>query len=333
MTHYNPPRLLRNPHLQSIFASAGPRKWLVRRQARPLLAASETQILTCNDGVRLQGELALHPRGNGALVTLIHGWEGCADSLYLLSLGQRLFQSGYSVFRLNLRDHGPTHHLNRELFNSTRIREVVDAVARIQQHWPHSQYFLGGFSLGGNFALRVAAHAPQAGINLAQVVAVCPVVNPVRTMNQLEQGWWVYHHYFRRKWRRSLRRKLRHFPELGYGEDLLQLSTLRAMNQYFVPRYTDFPDTHSYLMGYALVGSTLAKLEVPCHIITSRDDPMIAAGDFAELAATPALTLEVTDYGGHRGFIENLQLQSWVDRRIQYLFDQARVSRLNAEPG
>lgn len=324
MSEYRPPRLLRNPHLQSVLASAGPRHWLVRHRAKQLLRASRTELLTCSDGVRLQGEVALQRPGNDGLVTLIHGWEGSADSLYVLSLSSRLFAAGYSVFRLNLRDHGSTHHLNPELFNSTRIREVVDAVQQIQERWPHRHHSLAGFSLGGNFALRVAARAPAAAIRLQQVVAVCPVVDPVHTMELLENGWWVYHQHFRRKWARSLRRKLHYYPELGYGGELLALKTLRAMNGYFVPRFTEFPDTHTYLRGYALCGDVLAKLAVPAHIITSRDDPMIPVADFDQLARSPMLTLELTRFGGHCGFIENLRLDSWIDKRVAEIIEASR---------
>ena len=57
------------------------------------------------------------------LAVLLHGWEGSAASLYILSLAQRLFDHGYEVLRLNLRDHGDTYHLNRELFHSCRLPE------------------------------------------------------------------------------------------------------------------------------------------------------------------------------------------------------------------
>ena len=40
---------------------------------------------------------------------------------------------GFDVVRLNLRDHGETHHLNRDLFHSCRLPEVVGAVRALQQ--------------------------------------------------------------------------------------------------------------------------------------------------------------------------------------------------------
>lgn len=315
-TPFLPSPLLRNPHLQSILASTGPRKWLVRRRARPLLARSEAQLLDCGDGVRLRGELSRHGDRPRDLAVMIHGWEGSADSLYLLSCGSALLAAGCDVFRLNLRDHGPTHHLNPELFNSTRLDEVVGAVKAVQRQVPHRRLFLVGFSLGGNFALRVALRAPAAGLEIARAVAVCPVLDPANTQQNLETGWWVYHHYFRRKWSRSLRTKLRHFPALGYGDDLLRLRTLGAMNEYFVPRFTEFTDTRTYLDGYALTGDILSGLRIPSHLIASRDDPVILIGDLARIQPSSLLRIEVTEHGGHCGFIESWRLHSWIDRRI-----------------
>ncbi len=82
------------------------------------------------------------------------------------------------MFRLNFRDHGETHHLNREMFHSCRIDEVVGAVREIAAAFSPRALAIGGFSLGGNFALRVALRAPAAGIALAYALAVCPVISP-----------------------------------------------------------------------------------------------------------------------------------------------------------
>jgi len=200
---------------------------------------------------------------------------------------------------------------------------VVAAVRQITGLHPHERTFLGGFSLGGNFALRVALAAPAAGIALERVVAVCPVLDPARTMEALERSL-VYHEYFRRKWRNALLQKLLHFPDYGYGEELRQLRSLGAMNEFFVPRYTGFPDTPSYLDAYAITGDRLADLTVPSHIITSRDDPVIPAADLARLARPPALTIELTERGGHCGFIMDWRLHSWIDGRLDQLFRPGR---------
>ena len=106
----------------------------------PLLAASEELLLDCGDGVTLQAfhsSPAKRGRDPGKrLAVLLHGWEGSADSQYLLSLAQSLFAADFEVVRLNLRDHGATHHLNRELFHSCRLPEVVGAVRALAAKFP-----------------------------------------------------------------------------------------------------------------------------------------------------------------------------------------------------
>jgi len=318
-TTFRPAPGLSSAHLQSFLASTAPRRLLARRRSAALRAAAREEILDCGEGIRLHGEYSPHPDPQRGLAILIHGWHGSSGSAYLLCAAGHLFAQGFSVFRLHLRDHGPSHHLNRELFNSTRLPEVVTAVQRITQLHPHRKHFLGGFSLGGNFALRVALAAPASGIALDRVVAVCPVLDPAHTMEALSRST-VYHAYFRRKWRNALMQKLLHFPEYGYGEDLAGLRTLAAMNEFFVPRYTGFADTRSYLDAYALTGERLAGLSVPSHIITSRDDPVIPAADLARLARPPALSIELTGHGGHCGFIMDWWLRSWIDGRMDRLF-------------
>ena len=130
----------------------------------------------------------------------------------------------------------------------------------------------------------------------------------------------VYHRYFQRKWRRALLLKLRHFPEYDFAEELRELRSLRAMNEFFVPRYTGFPDTRSYLDAYAITGARLAALTVPSHIIASRDDPVIPAADLERLARPAALSVELTEHGGHCGFIRDWRLNGWIEQRLEHLF-------------
>ncbi len=320
-SYFNPPPLLRNPHVQTLISSTPLRSWPLQRRTRRMRAEARDVILQCGDGIRLHGLYNPHPAPARGLAILLHGWEGSAESSYQLSNAQTLLEAGFDVFRLHLRDHGPSHALNPELYNSTRLQEVLDAVREVQRRYPHERNYLAGHSLGGNFSMRVVARAPQEGIALDRVVAVCPVLDPLRTMNELENGSQVYHKYFLRRWKRSLAIKLEHFPELGYGESLLNMRSLSEMNAYFVPHHTGFNDPESYYNAYALTGDTLAGLTVPSHIILSLDDPMIPADDLEKLAHSPALTVETPRYGGHCGFLKDWRLNGWIDERLLELLE------------
>ena len=76
---------------------------------------------------------ATQPHPVGAVV-MLHGWEGDANALYMLSLARRLLARGFEILRLNLRDHGGTQQLNPGLFHSCLLPEVIGAVRRAQQH-------------------------------------------------------------------------------------------------------------------------------------------------------------------------------------------------------
>jgi predicted alpha/beta-fold hydrolase len=322
---FHPRGLLRNPHVQSILASSGLRRLLLRRRHAALKRESVEQILDCGGGVRLQGfhtkqRVAAKPR---ALAILLHGWEGSAQSSYILNTATRLLDSGCDVFRLNFRDHGETHHLNSELFHSCRIDEVVGAVKQIAGMYSERPFVIGGFSLGGNFALRVALRAPGANIPLMWAFAVCPVISPRAGLASIEDAPWFYEHYFMLKWRESLRIKQRLFPDNELFSKAQLRGNLRNLTRDMVLRHTDFGTLENYLDGYSIAGETLSGLRVPATILTAADDPVIPVAEFHELKLARDTELVIVPHGGHCGFIRDMSLRSWAEDFVVAHLDQA----------
>jgi hypothetical protein len=315
---------LRPAHLQTILASVGPRRSDVRKRSAAIVRASQDVILECGDGVRLLAHHTLHGDRQRDLVVLLHGWEGSGESQYLLSAAAHLYAAGYDIVRLNLRDHGPTHQLNQDLFHSCRIDEVVGAIAAINQLFPHDRLLFLGYSLGGNFGLRLALKAPSRGITLDAVAAICPVLDPAHTMRQLEARTFVYRQYFVYKWARSLRRKAAAWPGHFDFSDILSRPTLKSMTHALVERFTHYANMPEYLNGYAVVDGVLADLQVPTLIIATEDDPIIPIADLSRLARPAALVIDQQRYGGHCGFLEALSGPSWADQRVEHWFSSLR---------
>jgi uncharacterized protein len=311
---FRPPLWLRNPHVQSILATTFVRRGRIEHRAAPLVAAQRELLLDCGAGVRLQCFISSPERGTCRPVLVLHGWEGSVESIYVLSLAQLLFERGFEVVRLNLRDHGETHHLNRELFHSCRLPEVIGAVQALQAYYRGQPLSGVGFSLGGNFLLRVAARARESSLDLARVIAISPVLEPTETLVALETAMPGYQGFFVRKWRRSLRKKQAAWPDDYDFSDVG--GGLRKMTADLVIRHSEYPTLEDYLTGYSITGERLAPLAVPAHILTSLDDPMIPVGGLARLARPPALSVTVTRYGGHCGFIESLAGPTWAERFV-----------------
>ncbi len=311
---FQPAPLLSHYHAQTLLASIGPRRFFVRQRARKMLADSRATILHCDDDVRLSGAYSASVnRDNKSLVILLHGWEGGIDSSYLLSAGARLYAEGHSIFRLNFRDHGDSQHLNKELFHSVRIKEIIDAVAIIAEKYPHHNICLAGFSLGGNFTLRIASRANQAGIQLDCASAICPLISPYRTTFDIEEGLWVYHHYFMRRWKKSLTKKMAIFPEYDYADALKASKRLSELNEYFVPNHTSFKSSKEYLDAYAINNDTLTTIDMRAHLLIANDDPIVQTRWFEELNQVENVDVTVTAYGGHCGFIKDWAFNSYAD--------------------
>jgi predicted alpha/beta-fold hydrolase len=319
-TGFRPPRWLRGGHRQSILVGLSWRRGAVERRAAGVRAAAREWLLDCGAGVRLQAwhsSPAAQGRPAGRRVAmLLHGWEGSAESLYLLSAAQALFDAGYEVVRLNLRDHGDTHHLNEALFHSCRLPEVVGAVRAVQHALPDRPVYLAGFSLGGNFALRVAACAEAEGLRVARTFAVSPVLDPGQTLLQLERGPQIYHRYFVMKWSRSLKKKQAAWPSSYRLEPVMRSGNLRQMTDELVREHTDIRDMATYLAGYAITGDRLATLTAPATILTAMDDPIIAPDDLRRLSFAGPLRVRLTATGGHCGYLTSIAGASWVDQAL-----------------
>ncbi len=319
---FKPPRWLRNRHTQSLLGSSPLRRWLTQRRAIALETHAVVEILDVG-AARLAGyhtAQRVRPQARG-MVVLLHGWEGSAQSNYVLATGARLLSEGWDVFRLNFRDHGATHHLNADLFHSCRIDEVVAAVGAAARAHPAPRLAVVGYSLGGNFALRVALRAPTAGIPLDYALAVCPVISPSNGLARIERALWIYHAYFMLKWRASLRRKQAAFPDRRYFEPGELRQNMSGLTRSMVEKHTDYGTLENYLDGYSIAGDRLAGLQVPATLLTARDDPVIPVSDFEALRLPAGVELDIAEHGGHCGFLAGWRLHSFAEDYISARLD------------
>ncbi len=314
---FSPPRWLRNPHLQSVLGSGALGRLALARRCWRLERHTRAEILELDGNVRLQGfhtpQQALPDRHG--LVMLLHGWEGHARSNYVVSIAACLVRAGYDVFRLNFRDHGDSHGLNLEPFHSCRLEEVVAAVARVMARPGPGLRALAGFSLGGNFALRVANLAPVRGIALDYTLAVCPVIDPAAGLRRLEQAR-LYHAYFMNKWRASLRRKQALFPAQQVISAAELRLNMRELTRVLVMRHTNFGSLDAYLDGYSVAGDRLAGIRVPTTILATEDDPVIPAADFRAMRLSGCVELDIAPHGGHCAFLDGTGSRGFVQRYL-----------------
>ena len=324
---FQPSWMVANPQVQSILATKGPRRRLWLRRGSRMDAVAQKHVLDCGDGVRLVGYHSRQPEGMAprGLLVLIHGWEGHHDSAYVYSMACQAYARGWNIFRLNLRDHGGTHALNAEPFHSARMGEVLGAIRAVQQFDAALPLAVIGFSLGGNFALRVGMQGPAAGVTPRLSIGISPAIDPGATLHAIDQGPLLFRRYFIGKWRKTLRAKDQAWPGRYDFSPYAGIKTFVETTRRFVSDFTDFPSSEDYLGTYTLTPAMLMASASPLAIITAQDDPVIPFRDFAGLEARGSvIQYDAPTRGGHCGFIDSLSLECWAERRVMKLLDGLR---------
>lgn len=317
MAEYKPPFVYRNGHSNTIAAASFLRKHYAKRISRNFRKQSESRILSLPNDTQLQGFLNTHHSSNpNPLVLILHGWLGCADSLYLLPLASRLHEQGFNVFRLNFRDHGNTQHLNKELFHSCRLDEVLDATHAIQSQTPHSKFYIVGFSLGGNFALRIGASAENRKLCIDKIISVCPVMNAANALDETQSMPKIYTEYYLQRWKNMLVIKHNYFSKDYDLDTIHRQKSLTSMTEHLLLKYTEFDSVEQYLQNYSITGNCLQSLSIESHVFIANDDPVIPAYDADNLYSTDHLYIHHTQHGGHCGYLNGIFTQSWIDEEI-----------------
>ena len=315
---FTPPFYMRSAFAQTLLASSK----LGTYSENPMLNAARETILNIGN-VCLQGFYS--PQTNQkplGVVMLLHGWEGSVNSAYILRTGKFLYESGYSVFRLNFRDHGETHHLNPGLFYAILLDEVFGAVQQVSQYESRLPFYLAGFSMGGNFALRIARRTVETPIpNLKHIFSISPVLDPEKSTYAIDKYPFLQK-YFRKKWSNSMRKKQSLYPDQYDFNDVFPLESIAGMTEILLKRYTEFQKPADYFRKYAVTGDALAHLNVPLTIVTAADDPIIPIEDFYELKLNPATELIIHPHGGHNGFLESLTGRTWYQKKMLEVFSE-----------
>ncbi|MCB1191918.1 MAG: alpha/beta fold hydrolase [Leptospiraceae bacterium] len=305
-----PPSILKNPFVQSFLAS----------KAFPFCEIdslpSNLYIVDGGKNVRLVSYVSkIEEKKAKGVWIILHGWGGSSDSAYVVRSAQFFYQQGYDIVRLNFRDHGNTHGMNRDPFNGTLLEEAYQAVLQISLMYKNTPVYLLGFSLGGNFALRIAIRhsiSKEKIYNLQYCFAISPSINPKAATEKIDS------HFFLKKsflsdWIDSLQKKRKHFPNLFDAKMLKSSQSVMELTEQLVLQCTNYTSLDEYFSKYTLTGNAFQKLSIPSIIITSLDDPVVPAKDFAKIKANKNLHFFIREYGGHNGFFLSWNLQPWYN--------------------
>ena len=274
------------------------------------------------------------------LVVVVHGIGGSTESKYCVRAAVALHRAGYHVARLDLRGAGASIPDAPSLYHaglSSDLGLVVDYFASDARV---DGVVLLGFSGGGSMALKLAGelgeNVPRALRAIVSISAPLDYTKVSRWMDALGRLPYRFHVL------RGLSNGARAFAAQHPGRahyrptDVKRLSTFRHYDGNVIVPMHGFSDVDAYYEA-ASPGKWLPHITVPTLLVHADDDPMVP-GDTVKpwlTDASRAIQIEVTEHGGHLGWVSGFDEASWITshamrRALAFLAD--RLDEPRAQP-
>jgi predicted alpha/beta-fold hydrolase len=323
MKPFVPRPSLTNGHAMTLYGWGNPRYF-------PRLPAPSARYFDVADDARVLAHCHWHPdtRKRATLIAL-HGLNGSSEAHYMRGLAAKAYAAGMNVVRLNQRNCGHTEHLSAGLFHSGLTADAAHLIGELAEVDGITRIAVAGYSLGGNLALKLAAEygaAPPPA--LRAVAAVSPILEIGECVRALERpGNWIYQWNFVRDLKARMRRKERHWPGRFDLSRLARVKTVREFDDMFTAPYFGFAGADDYYYRASAM-RIVDQIAVPALIITAEDDPFVPSGPFRDpkVTANPHITLELTEHGGHCGFVGPASGEDdgyWAENRIVEFVEEA----------
>lgn len=320
---FSPAWWLKNTHLQTIYGS------LIRRP--PALQLRRERLETPDHDFI---DVDFYGEGDLPLVILLHGLAGSSQSNYIKGLQPILLQQGFRSVALNFRGCSGEFNRTSRCYHSGETGDIDFLYRTLRQREPNTLMSAIGFSLGGNVLLKwLGEQGTQ--LNLFAAIAVSVPFVLSECASKLDTGFSkLYRANLLAELKDYVHLKKQHLISLGLDKEadiLKQLGNLDKINSFW--QYDDrviaplygFKNVEDY---YTQSSSRqfLHAIKVSTLLIQAKDDPFMISSVIPSLSElSSSISLEVTDAGGHVGFISGfhpLKPTYWLEQRIPEFLNQ-----------
>ncbi len=308
---YQPPAILRNRHLHTIYAYLSRRANGVTYQ-RSRVDTPDHDFL----------DIDLSRVGSQTLLIIAHGLEGSADSTYVKSLVKAANARQWDVAAVNMRGCSGLPNNLYSSYHSGKTDDIALAIRYLQQQFGHEQLLLAGFSMGGNIMLKYAGESGK-GIDPAIKAVAClstPCDLRSAAFELSKSGNRLYMSRFLKTLKQKLLAKLERFPDSPVSA--IQVKKARDFfdydNLYTAPAH-GFTDAEAY-WHQCSSKRFITQIEIPALVVNALDDPFLGKDCYPfDLAGSQAqFFLETPRFGGHVGFVTKISGRGewWHESRI-----------------
>lgn len=308
---YDPPRWLRNGHVQTMWP-------VLFRKLEPLPAQRVRLDTPDGDFVDLDILRAERPSSQARrAVILSHGLEGNMRRKYMQGMARALLRAGWDVIGRHLRS--CSEEMNRlpgmYHMGETEDLHMVSVYAEAQGY---DTLVLVGFSMGGSQTLKYLGEAPDrvpAAVKGGVGISVpCDLVGASRKLSSPACA--VYMGYFMRTMHRKMRIKAAMHPNFPSVRGLSRVFTFDEFDERFTAPVNGFASALDYWQRCSC-HQFLPGITVPVFLVNAADDPFMTPSCFPEewARSSDRFTLEIPRHGGHVGFVGK-ESEYWSETRV-----------------
>ncbi|MDH5392089.1 MAG: hydrolase [Gammaproteobacteria bacterium] len=262
------------------------------------------------------------------LVIIFHGLEGSINSPYAQHIMQAMQQKNWNAVLMHFRGcSGRANNLPRA-YHSGDTADARFLIGHLQSQFPGVPLLAAGYSLGGNMLLKLQAeYAGQSPLKAA--VSVCAPIQLEKCADRIDQGFSkIYQKHLMKRLVDGLLRKYAQHDFLSLvnlpANKARQLKTFWQFDEAFTAPIHGFASAENYYKKSS-ARQYLKNITQPTLALQALDDPFMSADvipDEAELGS--GLTLEVSRYGGHVGFVSGsvFRPRYWLPERISEFFSE-----------
>lgn len=299
---------LRNRHLQTIIPNT----------FRPLpRQALRRERIELPDGDFVDADWTTG--NNGPVVILLHGLEGSRDSRYAAWMLKRLDDAGYRGVILHFRSCSGEPNRKASAYHSGHTEDFNYFLDLLRNREPTARVAAIGYSLGGNALLKWLGEKGCAS-TLETAVAVSVPFRLDQCSRAVNRGFSrVYQRHLLRRMLRTARKKLQIIHAAGHRPDLDAIRNFRDFDDALTAPLHGFENAEDYYARCSSAGF-LWRIATPTLVLHASDDPFMTPDTVPrEAELSRAVTLELSDHGGHVGFVGGRtpwKPEFWLEQRI-----------------
>ena len=260
--------------------------------------------------------------GSKTLVLLIHGLEGSSKSKYIASTSNHLNQKGVDTVCFNLRSCSGEDNLLLSTYHSGKTEDVAFVIKHLLENYNYDNIVLVGFSLGGNLTLKyLGEYQEKLSSKIKGGVAISvpvDITSAEQEMDKIKNK--LYVEIFFKTLKNKILEKAHKFPEYPLNKDkLFKATKFKHLEKLYTVPVFGFESPEDYWKK-ASSKPYLLKIDRPTLLVNAKDDTFLSSACYPTKAALQSKNfyLEITDYGGHCGFIQSFKTQenTWLEKRI-----------------